>query len=69
MVRSFKAFGLSERSDYRWHEVLCMLTMVNEYTRKSLAKFANRKVKSDDVLHCLADLFLKLGASELKLVT
>jgi len=41
-----------------------MLTVINELTRGSLAIVVNSKLKSDDVLHCLADLFVKHGAPE-----
>jgi putative transposase len=38
-----------------------MLTVIDEFTRESLAIVVNRKLKSDDVLQCLADLFVKNG--------
>lgn len=41
-----------------------MLTVIDEFTRESLAIVVNRKLKSDDVLHCLADLFVKHGPPE-----
>jgi len=41
-----------------------MLTVIDEFTRESLAIVVNLKLKSDDVLHCLADLFVKLGPLE-----
>jgi putative transposase len=41
-----------------------MLTVIDEFTRESLAIVVNRKLKSDDVLHCLADLFVKRGVPE-----
>ena len=41
-----------------------MLTVIDEFTRESLAIVVNRKIKSDDVLHCLADLFVKRGPPE-----
>tara|TARA_R110001606_G_scaffold11670_3_gene50491 strand:- start:18107 stop:18979 length:873 start_codon:yes stop_codon:yes gene_type:complete len=41
-----------------------MLTVIDEFTRESLAIVVNRKLKSDDVLHCLADLFVKRGPPE-----
>jgi putative transposase len=41
-----------------------ILTVIDEYTRKSLAIVVARKIKSDDVLHCLTDLFIKHGPPE-----
>jgi putative transposase len=41
-----------------------ILTIIDEYTRKSLAIVVARKIKSDDVLHCLTDLFVKYGPPE-----
>lgn len=41
-----------------------MLTVIDEFTRESLTIVVNRKLKSDDVLHCLADLFVKHGPPE-----
>jgi putative transposase len=41
-----------------------VLTVIEEYTRESLAIVVARKIKSDDVLHCLTDLFLKHGPPE-----
>lgn len=41
-----------------------MLTVIDEFTRESLAIVVNRKLKSDDVLQCLADLFVKRGPPE-----
>jgi putative transposase len=41
-----------------------MLTVIDEYTRESLAIVVARKIKSDDVLHCLTDLFVKHGPPE-----
>ena len=41
-----------------------ILTVIDEYTRQSLAIVVARKIKSDDVLHCLTDLFVKHGTPE-----
>jgi transposase InsO family protein len=41
-----------------------ILTLIDEYTRESLAIVVARKIKSDDVLHCLTDLFVKQGPPE-----
>jgi len=38
-----------------------MLTVICEYTRRCLAIVVGRKPRSDDVLHCLADLFTEYG--------
>jgi transposase InsO family protein len=38
-----------------------ILTVIDEYSRESLAIVVARKIKSDDVLHCLTDLFVKHG--------
>jgi len=41
-----------------------ILTVIDEYSRESLAIVVARKIKSDDVLHCLTDLFVKHGPPE-----
>jgi transposase InsO family protein len=41
-----------------------MLTVLDEYTRECLAIVVARKLKSDDVLHTLAELFARHGAPE-----
>ena len=41
-----------------------ILTVIDEYTRQSLAIVVARRVKSDDVLYCLTDLFVKHGPPE-----
>jgi putative transposase len=41
-----------------------ILTVIDEYSRESLAIVVARKIKSDDVLHCLTDLFFKYGPPE-----
>jgi transposase InsO family protein len=41
-----------------------MLTVLDEYTRECLAIVVARTLKSDDVLHCLAKLFVEHGAPE-----
>ena len=41
-----------------------MLTVIDEFTRRCLAIVVARGLKSDDVLHCLADLFITHGPPE-----
>jgi transposase InsO family protein len=41
-----------------------MLTVIDEYSRECLAIVVERRIKSDDVLFCLTELFLKHGAPE-----
>ena len=41
-----------------------ILTVIDEYTRECLALVVSRSIKSDDVLHCLTDLFVKHGTPE-----
>jgi transposase InsO family protein len=41
-----------------------ILTVIDEYSRQSLAIIVARKIKSDDVLDCLTDLFVKHGTPE-----
>lgn len=41
-----------------------MLTVIDEYTRKCLAITTARKLKSDDVLHTLTDLFTQRGVPD-----
>ena len=43
---------------------LRMLTVIDEYTRQGLAIVVERRLKSDDVLFCLAELFIKHGAPQ-----
>jgi transposase InsO family protein len=38
-----------------------ILTVIDEYTRECLAIVVERRLNSDDVLHCLADLFIEHG--------
>jgi putative transposase len=40
------------------------LTVIDEYSRESLAIVVARKITSDDLLHCLTDLFVKHGPPE-----
>ena len=40
-------------------KVFRLLTMIDEFTRQCLAIEVERKLTSDDVLHCLARLFCK----------
>ena len=41
-----------------------ILTVVDEYTRECLALVVERRLRSDDVLHCLTDLFVARGIPE-----
>jgi transposase InsO family protein len=41
-----------------------MLVVLDEYTRRCLAIVVARRLRSDDVLHCLADLFVQHGPPE-----
>lgn len=41
-----------------------MLTVIDEYTRRCLAIVVSRKLRSDDVLHRLADLFTEHGSPD-----
>jgi transposase InsO family protein len=41
-----------------------ILTVIDEYSRESLAIVVARKINSDDVLHCLTELFVKHGPPE-----
>ena len=41
-----------------------MLTVLDEYTRECLAIAVERRLRSDDVLHTLAELFARHGAPE-----
>ncbi len=41
-----------------------ILTVINEFTRECLALVVDRKLTSDDVLHCLADVFARHGTPE-----
>jgi transposase InsO family protein len=41
-----------------------MLTVIDEFTRRCLAVVVARKLRSDDVLHCLTDLFVAHGPPE-----
>ena len=41
-----------------------MLTVIDEYSRECLAIIVQRKIKSDDVLDCLSNLFLIYGLPE-----
>lgn len=47
----------------RTHEgrPLRLLTIIDEYTRECLAIEVARRLRADDVLHCLAELFLQHG--------
>jgi len=41
--------------------VIKILTVIDEYSRESLATVVARNIKSDDVLQCLTDLFVTHG--------
>ena len=41
-----------------------ILTVIDEYSRECLPIVVDRKIKSDDVLYCLSDLFLLHGIPE-----
>ena len=41
-----------------------MLCVIDEFTRRCLAIVVARRLRSDDVLHCLADLFVEHGPPE-----
>ncbi len=41
-----------------------ILTIIDEYTRECLAIVVERRLSSDDVLHCLTELFVKHGVPE-----
>ena len=41
-----------------------ILTILGEYTRECLAIVAQRRLRSDDVLFCLTQLFVKYGIPE-----
>jgi putative transposase len=41
-----------------------ILTVIDEYSRESLAIVVARKINSDDVLHCLTELFVTHGPPE-----
>lgn len=43
---------------------LRMLTVIDEYTRQCRAIVVQRRLNSDDVLFCLAELFVKHGAPQ-----
>lgn len=41
-----------------------MLVVLDEFTRRCLAIVVSRRLRSDDVLHCLTDLFTRHGPPE-----
>ncbi len=41
-----------------------MLTVIDEYSRECLAIVTERSLKSDDVLDCLTEMFIRYGAPE-----
>jgi transposase InsO family protein len=40
---------------------LKVLTLIDEYSRECLALLVERNISSDDVLYCLADMFIQHG--------
>jgi len=43
---------------------LKILTLIDEYSRECLTLLVERRITSDDVLYCLADLFIRYGIPE-----
>lgn len=43
---------------------LKILTLIDEYSRECLALLVERHITSDDVLYCLAELFIRHGIPE-----
>jgi len=43
---------------------LKILTVIDEYTRQCIDMVVERRIRSDDVLHCLTDLFVNYGVPE-----
>ena len=41
-----------------------MLTVIDEFTRRCLAVVVERKLQSDHILHCLAELFVRHGSPD-----
>jgi len=41
-----------------------ILTVIDEFSRECLAILADRHIRADDVLYCLADLFIEHGVPE-----
>lgn len=41
-----------------------ILVVIDEFTRECLALEVSRQLRSDDVLHCLAQLFVKKGTPD-----
>ena len=46
-----------------------MLTVIDEFTRRCLAIVVARRLRSDDVLHCLTDLFVATGRPSISVQT
>jgi len=42
-----------------------MLTIIDEYSRECLAIVTERSLKSDDVLDCLTEMFIRHGAPDI----
>jgi transposase InsO family protein len=53
---------LADRTHDGW--AIKILTVIYEYPRQCLAIVVARKINSDEVLHCLTDLFVKHGPPE-----
>jgi putative transposase len=64
-----------ERKDHVWSydfvftrtsdgRVIKLLTMIDEYTRESLAIKVGRQLRSQDVIECLGELFIRRGIPE-----
>ena len=43
---------------------LKILTVIDEYTRQCIDMVVERRIRSDDVLHCLTNLFINYGVPE-----
>ena len=41
-----------------------MLTVIDEFTRRCMAVVVERRLNSDNVLHCLTELFVQHGPPE-----
>jgi len=71
IVRSTAAGAAQSRLSYDFVQdrtadgrVFRMLTVIDEYTRRCLAIVVARRLRSDDVLQCLTDLFVAHGPPE-----
>ena len=57
-------FVQDRTQDGRAFRMLVVLVVLDEYTRRCLAIVVARRLRSDDVLHCLTDLFVTHGPPE-----